>query len=126
MKFKTASILIVGCIIAFSGCSATKLSGEKSQLLENKWTHAHEEDSDQFKVYHTSAYSFGPSRGRERFTILPDGKLEITPISPNDAPISYDGSWMVDGDILLLQFSKDTLKYEIIDIQTNTLILKAR
>jgi hypothetical protein len=128
MKKNVFLLLFAGVALALASCSSPKMTAASQTMtaanlnsIENNWIHAFEEDMDQVRVYHNSDYDYKPSRGREKFSILPDGLLRITPLSPNDAPIVYEGSWKVDGTTLALSYNGKTLIYEIVHVQPDTL-----
>ena len=113
-------------MILSSSCSSTKISTEEIEIIQNHWIHSHEEDQNDIRNYHTSDFDFPPSRGRERFSLNPNGELEYIPISPNDEPIKYNGTWEIQGSLLRLEYNQSTIEYKIIEISNKTLKLKLK
>jgi hypothetical protein len=75
----------------------------RKDILDKRWTHSHEEDTDTERVYRPDTYSFPPSRGRESFELKSDGSLVHGRIAPTDARRDVPGSWELrDDDTLAL------------------------
>ena len=116
-------ILLLASII-LPACSANKLTPTDSKDLQNHWIHSHEEDTKDERMYRSSDYNFKPSRGREGFILKTGGELKITPLSPNDKPVTYTGTWKVEGANLVLNYEDKKEVYKILEIRSNTLKLK--
>lgn len=97
-------------------------------LLQRKWTHSHEEDTDSERVYRPSHYSFPMSRGRTGFAIHPDGTFVNVGISPTDALIETEGEWKLSDDGTLAVQFKDPMqsakKLEITSVTEDRLTIK--
>src|SRR6056297_2571859 len=119
-------LVIIAILILLSSCSSSKVSTEDVKTLQNQWIHSHEEDKNQVRTYRISEFNFPPSRGREKFTLNPNGDLEYIPISPNDEPIKYNGNWKIQGSLLRLEYNQSTIEYKIIEISNKTLKLKLK
>jgi hypothetical protein len=77
------------------------------ELLERRWVHSHEEDTDDEMVFRPADRTFPPSRGRTSFELRPDGTYVETSPGPVDVPEESEGSWSLDGDRLILGASGD-------------------
>lgn len=77
--------------------------GTAEQKLVGEWTHSHEEDRGDYRVYRPSAQDFPPARGRDAFTLRPGGVLEQVVPGPDDRPVTRTGTWRLVGDRLSLQ-----------------------
>jgi len=107
-----------------TSCSAGKISQSDNQYLQNHWIHLYEEDENSVKVFRPSDYDFKPSRGREEIVINAEGILRFKPISPNDEPVFFDGTWKVEGATLELNYDHKTESFKIIEVGSNILKLK--
>ncbi|HSK38894.1 MAG TPA: hypothetical protein VK943_03925 [Arenibaculum sp.] len=71
--------------------------------LYGEWLHAHEEDRGEEAVYRPASGTFTPSRGREGFTLRPDGTCTYRGLSPTDQPSAQTCRWTFgDGNRLVL------------------------
>ncbi len=116
-------ILLLAAII-LPACSASKFTQTDSKYLQNHWIHSFEEDTKEERVYRSSDYIFKPSRGREGFILKTGGELKITPISPNDKPVTYTGTWKMEGTNLALNYEDKKEVYTILEISSDKLKLK--
>lgn len=110
-----------------NNCSINKNSQSTAINADNligEWVHSHEEDSDNSKVFRLSSYEFPPSRGREKINLKEKGSLVYTPISSNDLPKSYNGTWKVDKSELILEFDNKKKTFKIIESANSILKLK--
>jgi hypothetical protein len=74
-----------------------------AKLLERRWLHSHEEDSERAVVYRPAGWAFPPSRGRSGFDLRPGGRLVTLGPGPTDRPEERPGRWRLDGDLLVLE-----------------------
>jgi hypothetical protein len=74
----------------------------RKELLERRWVHSHEEDTDDEMVFRPADRTFPPSRGRTSFELRPDGTYVETSPGPVDVPVESEGSWSLEGDRLTL------------------------
>jgi hypothetical protein len=72
------------------------------QALPGTWYRASEEETDTEKVYRpaSSEEEIPKGRGRDLFTLLPDGSLIEGAIAPTDALRETKGTWKLEGDQL--------------------------
>ena len=72
-------------------------------VLFGRWTHSHEEDTSDSRVYRRPQYPFPPSRGRVSFELKPDGTMVEQGIGPTDRSVRRDGTWELrpDGGLVL-------------------------
>ena len=79
-------------------------SGVDRAPYVGSWAHSHEEDGGGVQVFRPMDYDFPPSRGRETFTLRPDGTAEAGLPGPDDRGIrTDDGTWQLQGDILRIR-----------------------
>lgn len=122
MKEIVKIILVLGILLP--SCSTSKISQTDIKQLQKHWIHSHEDDVKNLKVFRTSEYNFKPSRGREEIIINVGGELKYRPISPNDEPLFFNGSWKVDGAKLILNYDNKIKVYKIVELNNNILNLK--
>lgn len=67
------------------------------ELLIGSWTHSHEEDRGDERVFRPSDREFPPARGRQSFRLAADGVLEQTGPGPDDRAVTTAGTWEVHG-----------------------------
>lgn len=77
--------------------------GTTEKKLVGEWTHSHEEDRGDYRVYRPSDRDFPPARGRDSFILRPGGVLEQVVPGPDDRPVTRTGTWGLVGDRLSLQ-----------------------
>ena len=71
--------------------------------LVGRWTHAHEEDTEDETVFRPADQPLPPARGRRSLELRRDGSYaEVSP-GPVDVPEESAGHWALDGDRLLLR-----------------------
>jgi hypothetical protein len=75
----------------------------EKQLLEGRWVHSHEEDTDDEMVFRPADRPLPPSRGRTSLEIRPDGTYVESAPGPVDVPESSTGSWSLQGGRLVLE-----------------------
>jgi len=61
------------------------------------WTHSHEEETEDVRVYRPSDYAFPPARGRTGFEIMENGEFIQYDIGPDDRTRKVVGSWKAEG-----------------------------
>jgi hypothetical protein len=74
---------------------ASKITPE---VLNQRWIHSHEEDTDSETVFRPATFKFPPSRGRAGFALRPDGTAVEIGIGPTDRPQEETGTWRMEGD----------------------------
>jgi hypothetical protein len=72
------------------------------EVLQGRWVHSHEEDTDDEMVFRPADRPFPPSRGRTSFELRPDGTYVERSPGPVDVPEESEGSWSLEGDRLIL------------------------
>jgi hypothetical protein len=70
----------------------------RRELLQRRWVHAHEEDSEHEMVFRPAEYELPPSRGRVAFELRPDGSFVEAGIGPADVPEEASGTWELEDD----------------------------
>lgn len=68
------------------------------EVLSGRWTHSHEEDTRDSRVYRRPSHPFPPSRGRVAFELKPDGTMVEHGIGPTDRPTRREGTWELRSD----------------------------
>jgi hypothetical protein len=67
-------------------------------LLQRRWVHAHEEDTDSEMVFRPADYGLPPSRGRVAFELRPDGSFVESGLGAADVPEEASGTWDLEDD----------------------------
>jgi hypothetical protein len=78
------------------------VAGIGRELLQRRWVHAHEEDTDREMVFRPADYPLGPSRGRRSFELHADGTFSESGLGAADVPEQASGTWRVEQETLLL------------------------
>src|SRR5438067_12757887 len=82
------------------------MSGVDPAILQRRWVHSHEEDTDTDEVFRPASYAFPPSRGRSAFELHPDGSYSESAPGPTDVPEAGGGGrWELDADGLKLRMA---------------------
>lgn len=76
--------------------------------LTGRWTHAHERDTDEERVFVGPAVRLGLSRGRTTFEFLADGRFVESGPGPTDRKAEKHGRASVDDGALTLTYSDGT------------------
>ncbi len=63
-------------------------------LLEQHWTHSHEEDTATEMVFRPASTKLPSSRGRRSFTLAASGELHATTPGADDRPSARTGRWL--------------------------------
>jgi len=74
----------------------------REAVLQGRWVHAHEEDTEEEMVFRPATHRLPPSRGRTSFELHGDGTYVERSPGPADAPEESSGSWSLDGNRLVL------------------------
>jgi hypothetical protein len=100
-------------------------SGADPASLVGSWSHSHEEDDEGVQVFRPVDYDFPPSRGRESFTLRPDGTAVAGLPGPDDRGISTDeGTWQLQGDVLHIRCPGWAATYEVVGAASQRLELR--
>lgn len=95
------------------------------ELVARGWTHSHEEDSGDRRVFRPSERDFPPARGRESFTLKSGGTLEQVGPGPDDRSVSTAGTWSVSGDRLDLHPYGSSPRHMIVEsVDSDQLIVR--
>jgi hypothetical protein len=107
------------------GGGLTMSAGVDSASLVGSWAHSHEEDHDGAQVFRRSDFEFPPSRGREAFTLRPDGSAVAGLPGPDDRGTSTgDGTWHLQGDVLRVSCPGWEATYQVVSVATQGLQLR--
>jgi hypothetical protein len=97
------------------------------ELLQKRWLHSHEEDSDTEMVFRPASFKFPPSRGRAGFDLKGNQSYVDIGIAPMDGPQETTGTWKLQGDQLQL-FSQSsvtpTRTLQIVSADKNRLVVR--
>jgi hypothetical protein len=78
------------------------VAGYRTEQLQGRWVHSHEEDTEDEMVFRADGYSFPRARGRASFELHADGTYVESSPGPVDVPQESTGAWSLEGDRLLL------------------------
>ena len=78
------------------------MPGVRRELLQRRWVHAHEEDTDREMVFRPAEYPLGPSRGRLAFELHADGSFSESGLGAADVPERASGSWRLERETIML------------------------
>ena len=79
------------------------MPGYEKQLLQTRWVHSNEEDTDDEMVFRPADSPLPPARGRTSLEFRADGTYVEGSPGPVDVPESATGSWSLEGDRLVLE-----------------------
>ena len=97
------------------------------ELLQKRWLHSHEEDSDTEMVFRPASFKFPPSRGRAGFDLKPNQSYIDIGIAPADGPLESVGTWKLqDNQLQLFKRSSSTpaRTLQIVSADKNRLVVK--
>ena len=92
--------------------------------LLGRWVHSHEEDSEDKVVYRGADFDFAPARGRETFTLDPDGAAYIGRPGPTDRGETTPGRWSLRGDTLTIETGSWSASFVIESFDGTTLVMQ--
>jgi hypothetical protein len=78
------------------------MAGVQRELLQRRWVHAHEEDTDEEMVFRPAEYPLGPSRGRVAFELHADGSFSESGLGAADVPEQGGGTWRLERETIVL------------------------
>ena len=116
---------MIGCFFCLSSCKSQKTDTQLPSNIFQHWKHAHEEDTDTYRVYRLASYKFSPARARTGFEINKDGSFVNHTVAPNDAPETTNGKWEVTSKNQLDVTLDDGKKMKIIIKEVTSEVLKA-
>lgn len=113
--------MLISAFAIMENCNEPHSSAPPDVLYEH-WTHSHEDDGEDYKIFRPSAYDFPPSRGREGFEAREDGTFIWHRIAPADGTEKVEGNWTWDGKdtTLTAKFPegapREVMKLKILDV----------
>jgi hypothetical protein len=96
-------------------------------LLQKRWLHSHEEDSDTEMVFRPASFKFPPSRGRAGFDLKANKSFIDIGIAPVDGPQESSGTWTLQDNQLQLfkpPSSAPARTLEIISVDKDRLVVR--
>jgi hypothetical protein len=96
-------------------------------LLQKRWLHSHEEDSDSEMVFRPASFKFPPSRGRAGFDLKPNNSFIDIGIAPADGPQESKGTWKLQDnqlELFMSASSKPTRTLQIVSVDKNRLVVR--
>ena len=97
-----------------------------AKLLEQRWIHSHEEDTDTEMVFRPASFNFPRSRGRSGFELRPDHSLVEIGIGATDAPAETQGKWNISADGTLNFYPERTAgekTLKVASVEANRLVI---
>jgi hypothetical protein len=79
------------------------VAGYEKHLLQGRWVHSNEEDTDDEMVFRPADRPLPPSRGRTSLEFRGDGTYVESAPGPVDVPEHSTGSWSLEGGRLVLE-----------------------
>jgi len=95
----------------------------QSDALIGHWVHSHEEDSGPGKVFRPADRPLPPSRGRQEYRLNPGGELIATGPGPTDRRQTVQGTWALDGNVLVLHLPYGDMRFQVVSVESDRLIL---
>ncbi len=92
--------------------------------LHGAWTHSHEEDHDGLLVFRPSDWDFPPARGRDSFTLGPQGHLGTRGPGPDDRSVQGTGTWSYDGALNIAPFGSSPQRFAVADVRPDLLVVR--
>jgi hypothetical protein len=84
------------------------------KLLQRRWIHSHEEDTDTDAVYRPADFDFPASRGRRALEFKAGGAYSETNPGPVDRPVASHGTWkLAKDDVLTVARAADATSREL-------------
>jgi hypothetical protein len=73
-------------------------SRRDGEITNRTWLRSHEEENGPTRVYRPANHAFPPARGREGFTLHPDGRFDHLGPGRGDRPETTAGTWQRNPD----------------------------
>ena len=98
----------------------------RRELLQRRWVHAHEEDTDDEMVFRPADHPFPPSRGRMALELRADGTYVESSPGPVDVPEAHTGAWSLEDDVLRLSGEGEGISQEwrVAEVRPDRLIVR--
>ena len=102
------------------------MSSVTRDALFGRWTHSHEEDTSDARVYRPSSHPFPPSRGRASFELKADGTMIEHAIGPTDRSARRDGTWELrpEGRVVLRPEGAPERVLDIVSVAADRLVVR--
>jgi len=97
-----------------------------AKLLERTWLHAHEEDTENQRVFRPDTYQLAPSRGRAGYDFQSRGVVVRRMPGPNDRGVFAKGTWTLssDGRVTIRISGAPEEVFDIEDLDADRLVVK--
>ena len=107
------------------GCQDKQNKNGHPEELIGAWVHAHEDDTDEVRVYRPASYDFPPARGREGFEIKAGGECIYHGIAPADGSTSEPATWSwEEGGKLVIRRKDREMVMEVLSVDKEMLKVK--
>ena len=122
---RIGALLQIGLVAIFIiGCSPKSNKTLSQDYLVGKWYYKASEDAGQ--VFLNDKEAIGSRRAYSTLAFEASGDVRWTVPGPNDAPVSYSGTWKWEGDdqlVLDLEIASKTI--DVIELTENQLIINS-
>ena len=96
--------------------------------IQRHWTHSHEEDTRDVRVYRPDDYDFPPARGRVGFEFQEGGELIYYGIAAADGTELSTGRWTLeDSNLIQIEVDNDRIEpftLEVVSCDEDMLTVK--
>lgn len=98
--------------------------GKDAAWLARAWTHSHEEDSQNNRVFRPSERTFPRSRGRMSFELNCNGEMSLARPGATDQEETVRGTWMLEGSYLVFRIDdRGEERFEVLHVEEDQLVL---
>jgi len=95
------------------------------RLLQRRWLHSHEEDTETQSVYRPDSFAFPLARGRSGFEFRTHGKCVEIGIAPTDRGLDVEATWRTDGRSVLISLpTGEDRNLQIVSVDQDCLIIR--
>ena len=98
------------------------------EMLQQRWIHAHEEDTPSQAVYRPAGYRLPPARGRDGFELGPENMVKHIGIGRGDVRDEAAGVWEIEeGEVPVLRIqlhSGEERRLNIASVEKDRLVVR--
>ena len=104
------------------------MTAYNEDCIYKHWTHSHEEDTEDKKVYRPSTFEFPQSRGRDGFEIRENGEFILYIMGRTDKTEKIFGNFSIDSNKLNIELVSIQKSYNmtILSCDENQLIIQKK